>query len=170
MKRWYILGPGAGAAVGLIAFAVGVQGWRPVLMGIVVAGVAVWAPRYWPEGAHLPWPRTANRLRSGGSSQVARLASRLGQQARSGRIPDPSLQHRLQRLAAVKMHRLGVVWDDVRGPELLGHDVHTVLRSESFQPDLPTIERIVRAIEQLDAAGGATAARNKPSHQRAGPE
>jgi hypothetical protein len=163
MKRWYVLGPASGVAVGLIAFATGVQGWRPVLVAIVVAGFLIWAPKYWPEGAHLPWPRAANRLRSGGSNQVARLASRLGQQNRSGRIPDPSLQHRLQKLAAVKMHRLGVPWDDNLGPDLLGSDVHKMLRGENFQPDLRSIEHIVRAIENLDATGPGIAGRHESS-------
>lgn len=148
MKRWYVIGPLAGTAVGAVAFVFGVQGWRPILLGIVVGAFIIWAPRSWPEGLHLPWPRVGARVYSGGSQQVSRLSSALAQRSRD--FSDPGLQHRLLRLATAKLHRLGVSWDDPRAPELLGHGVHAALMTDTFTPDLPGVERIVAAIENLD--------------------
>lgn len=149
MKRWYVIAPLAGAAVGAGAFLLGVQGWRPILVGVVVAAFLLWAPRFWPQGIHLPWPRAGGRVYSGGSQQVSRLASSLVQRADSKRLPDPALQYRLRRLAVARLHRLGVGWNDARALELLG-DVHGVLTADTFVADLAEVERIVAAIERLD--------------------
>lgn len=153
MKRWYVLGPLAGVVTGAAAFGIGVQGWRPVLIALVVTGVVMWARRYWPEGAYFPWPMVGNRVYGGGSHQVARLASTIAHRTRS-RSPDLGLQFRLRRLAMVKLHRLGVPWDAPAAAELLGEDVYASLTAEQFNPDIRGIDVIVTAIER---AGTATA-------------
>ncbi|WP_129666497.1 hypothetical protein [Phytoactinopolyspora endophytica] len=151
MKRWYVLGPLAGIGAGLTAFGLGVQGWRPVLIGIVVTGFLIWAKRYWPEGSYFPWPLAARHLYGGGSHQVGRLTTSISQRVR-GRTPDPGLQHRLRRLAVARLHRIGVAWDDPRAAQLLGHDVYNVLVTDQFNPDLHGVGTIVTAIERLDDA------------------
>ncbi|NED99834.1 hypothetical protein [Phytoactinopolyspora halotolerans] len=151
MRRWYIGAPLAGIGSGLFAFVIGVQGWRPILIGVVVAGALIWSKRYWPEGSYFPWPLRGPRLHGGGSHQVARLTSSISQRIRA-RTPDPSLQYRLRRLATARLRRLGLAWDDPRAVQLLGKDVHDALGSDEFNPDLRSIEVIIGVIERLDDA------------------
>lgn len=151
MRRHYVLGLLAGTAVGLVAFGFGVQGWRPILMGIVVAGFVTWVRTSWPEGTYLTWPALGNRVYGGGSHQVARLAVSISHRTRSP-TPDPGLQHRLRRLATTRLQRLGVAWDDARAPELLGREVHEALADVEFNPDVQGTETIIAAIERLSEA------------------
>ncbi|AYY14105.1 hypothetical protein EF847_16765 [Actinobacteria bacterium YIM 96077] len=163
MKRWDVLGPLCGIATGLVAFAFGVQGWRPVLIGVIVAGLFVWAPRFWPEGRYLRWPRVGKRIHRGGSHQVSRLASSISRRNRSGARPDASLQHRLRRLATTKLNRLGISWDDPRVPELLGPAVHEALTTETFSPTIDEIAAIITAIENLDAPADTPGTAHQPT-------
>lgn len=152
MRRPPILAPLAGLAVGLLTFAFGVQGWRPILIGLVVACFTFWARTSWPEGVYLQWPVRGTRVYGGGSHQVARLASSISHRKRS-RMPDPGLQHRLRRLAAARLHRLGVPWDDARAAEMVGEDVYAALTRQDFDPDVRGVETIITAIERLDDSG-----------------
>ncbi|NED98195.1 hypothetical protein G1H11_23115 [Phytoactinopolyspora alkaliphila] len=152
MKRWYVLAPLAGVAAAAGAFAFGVQSWRPILIGVVITSLLLWARRYWPEGTYLAWPLAGNRLRGGGSHQVTRLARTIAGQATRHDTTDPGLQYRLRKLAAARLHRLGVQWDDPRAARMLGADVHEALTTEQFRPGLNGVEVIIDAIERLDTS------------------
>lgn len=156
MRRGDVLGVLAGLAGGVVAAGVGVQGVRPVVIGLVVAGVAIWGARRWPEGTHLPWPRRGRRVYSGGSHEVSRLATSIDRHARRAAMPDPRLQQRLRRLAESKLRRADVAWPDPRTRELLGADVHADLIADEFIPNPDRVEAIVEAIERLpdSTAGG----------------
>ncbi|WP_166348236.1 hypothetical protein [Phytoactinopolyspora limicola] len=164
MKRWYILGPAGGIAAGSIMVVLGVHVGRAVVIGLVVAGLLIWAPRHWPEGAHMAWPRAAQPARGGGSHQVSRLASRMSPSSRGARLPDTAVQHRLRTLAIRKLQRLGVSWSDPRVVGLLGADVHAALDGAAFVPDPATVERIVAALDRLDAGLTAGAGVDTPAH------
>lgn len=153
MRRWYILGPLGGIAVGLAALALGVQGWRPLLMGVVGGGFIMWSRRFWPEGMYAPWPRASRQVYSGGSHQVSRLSASINQRARSASTPDPGLQLRLRRLATARLRRMGVPWDDPRTPDVLGQEVYEALTTDTFTPDIRSVDVIVTAIERLDKGG-----------------
>jgi hypothetical protein len=158
MKRWYVLAPIYGVATAAAAFVFGVQGWRPVLIGLVVTGLLLWARQYWPQGTYLAWPLVGHRIRGGGSHQVARLARTIAGQARPD-ATDPGLQFRLRRLAGAKLHRLGVGWDDPRAAEMLGHDVYAALNAQRFGPGVKGVEVIVAAIERVGASAAEPGSR-----------
>lgn len=143
------------AATALFCWFIGVQGARPVLVGLCVLAVAAVIPAV-PVGRHGRWP-TQPRLAYGrGSSQVWRLANRLRSLHSPAGGPDAALQHRLRRLAAARLARHGIAWEHPRAADELGEDVYAALTAEKFHPDLHDLDRIVTAVEHLDrpAPGG----------------
>ncbi|PSL06897.1 hypothetical protein CLV30_102286 [Haloactinopolyspora alba] len=139
----------AGVGTGALCWFVGVQGLRPVLIGLCAAAVAVTVALL-PPGVHGRWPDQPRPVRGGGSSQAWRLENRLRTMWSPVGGPDPALQFRLRRLAAARLARHGIAWDSPHAGDALGDDVHAALSAERFHPDIRDIERIVAAIEAID--------------------
>ncbi|SEF18520.1 hypothetical protein [Jiangella alba] len=135
-----------GAAAGAVAWAFGVQGWRPILIGVCVTAGAL-AVLGIPPGWYGRWPARPKPSSGGGSGQVWRLANRL---RRYEHDYDPALHQRLRSLAAARLRRLGLEWDDPRAAEALGPDVHATLSAETMRPSLRDVDAVVSAIERLD--------------------
>ncbi|RIQ16368.1 hypothetical protein [Jiangella rhizosphaerae] len=141
-----------GAAAGLVTWVFGVQGPRPVLIGAcVAAGTA--AVLSIPPGWYGTWPARPRPASGGGSGQVWRLANRL---RRFENDDDPARQQRLRALAAARLRRLGLDWDDPRAVQALGPDVHAALSAQALRPSLSDVDAVVTAIERLDAPSGGT--------------
>ncbi|WP_026876616.1 hypothetical protein [Jiangella gansuensis] len=136
----------AGVGTGLACWLVGVQGARPVLLGGCVTAVILVVTSA-PASRYGPWPARPERPPSGGSSQVWRLANRLGSSRPSE--TDPALQYRLRRLATARLRRLGIDWSDPRAVRALGPQVHAALEADTFTTDLRHLDRVVTAIEEL---------------------
>lgn len=134
-----------GTAAGGLAWLFGVQGLRPALIAVCVAAATA-AVLSIPPGWHGPWPARPRTATGGGSGQVWRLANRL---RRFDDEYDPALQHRLRSLAATRLRRLGLEWDDPRAAEALGPAVHAAL-SAPMRAGLRDVDAVVTAIERLD--------------------
>lgn len=140
-----------GLAAGAVTWLFGVQGLRPILIGGCVAAGTVAALSI-PPGWYGSWPARTRPRSGGGSGQVWRLANRL---RRYENDEDPALQRRLRTLAAARLRRLGLEWDDPRAAQALGPDVHAVLSAPSMRPSLRDVDVVVSAIERLDRPEGA---------------
>ncbi|WP_053205865.1 hypothetical protein [Jiangella muralis] len=145
--RAVLLGAGAGA----VAWLFGVQGLRPILIGACVTAGTL-AVLSIPPGWYGRWPARPKPASGGGSGQVWRLANRL---RRYENDYDPALHQRLRSLAAARLRRLGLEWDDPRAAEALGPDVHAALSAQTMRPSLRDVDAVVSAIERLDQREGA---------------
>jgi hypothetical protein len=154
MKRWLIQVGVYCAVGGAVLIIFGVDGWRAILIaGAAFAALA--SVRWWPTGHYGVWPRSPQRSYGGGTYQVTNLAARLEARRKQNTAPDLAMQHRLRHVAIAKLARNDISWTDdtAAAEQALGKNIHAALSAEKFNPDLPTIERIVAAIENLDRKG-----------------
>ena len=145
----------AGAAVAGGSWLFGVQGARPILLGVCTAAVVATFMTV-PAGRHPRWPHQPGSARGGGTTKVWRLANRFSSLVRRSGGADSALQNRLRRLAIARLGRHGIAWNDSRAGEVLGTDVYRALTAPNFHPDVDELERVVSAVENADptATGG----------------
>lgn len=149
MKGWAIRSGIYSVLGGGLLVLFGVTPWRAVV--ITACGFAVLLPmRVWPSGWYGAWPARTKRMYGGGTHQVAILANRIALHNSRGSNADSALQYRLRTLAAGKLSRLDITWEDPRAAQLLGEAAHTALRSSDFRPNLSTLDQIITAIENID--------------------
>lgn len=140
-----------GVAAAAVTWLFGVQGGRPILIGACVTAGTLAVLGIEP-GWYGRWPARPKPASGGGSGQVWRLANRL---RRYENDYDPALHQRLRSLAAARLRRLGLEWDDPRAAEALGHDVHATLSAAAMRPSLRDVDAVLSAIERLDKPEGA---------------
>jgi hypothetical protein len=149
--RRLVLAALAAAGAAALAWAVGVDGGHVATLGLA-AGVLVGVVGLLPLPGPLDWPEDEPPSSGAGWHQVALLAGVLGQ---TDRDPDRvgATRARLRTLAAQRLSRAGIAWDDPRAVAVLGRELHDVLDDRRpAQPATALTRAVLDALDTLEVA------------------